>query len=233
VPRSGFVSTRRYLTNDRERAPRASRGDPGGEAPRIKTERGLTLIEMMFSLAIAGTAIGIAIPMFGDALDEMRTMSAARYVAARINAARVDAVRHSRSTALRFEPFDATDGEGSRDYSFVPVADGNGNGVRSADIRDGIDTVTGPAERLRDKFPRVRFELMPGLPDADDEGGTGEDGVRIGSGRILTMSLDGTATSGTLYIRGRRSQYAVRVLGVTGRTRLLHYQPHDRTWMNR
>ncbi len=35
------------------------------------------------------------------------------------------------------------------------------------------------------------------------------------------MSADGTATSGTLYVRGRKGQYAVRVLGVTGRTRML------------
>ena len=49
------------------------------------------------------------------------------------------------------------------------------------------------------------------------------DGVRIGSSRLLTMSADGTATSGTLYIRGRRGQYAVRVLGATGRTRMLQY----------
>ena len=81
----------------------------------------------------------------------------------------------------------------------------------------------------RDKFPGVHFELMPGVPDADGEGGTGEDGVRIGSARLLTMSADGTATSGTLYIRGRRGQYAVRVLGVTGRTRMLQVlgrEPH-------
>ena len=38
------------------------------------------------------------------------------------------------------------------------------------------------------------------------------------------MSADGTATSGTLYVRGRRVQYAVRVLGVTGRTRMLQYK---------
>jgi hypothetical protein len=74
---------------------------------------------------------------------------------------------------------------------------------------------------------------MPDVPDANGESGTGQDGVRIGSARILTMSVDGTATSGTLYVRGRRSQYAVRVLGVTGRTRMLQYHAGDRTWINR
>jgi hypothetical protein len=91
----------------------------------------------------------------------------------------------------------------------------------------------GPFERLCDRFPDVRFELMPGVPDADGQAGTGTDGVRIGTARILSMSSDGTATSGTLYIRGRRQQYAVRVLGVTGRTRVLQYLPGDRSWIGR
>jgi prepilin-type N-terminal cleavage/methylation domain-containing protein len=200
---------------------------------RAPAERGLTLLELMFSVAIGATVAGLAVPLMGDAVDEMRTMSAARYMAGRINAARLDAVRHSRATALRFEALDAGEESGARDYSFVPIGDWNGNGIRSAEIRDGIDRALGPPERLSDKFPQVRFELTAGAPDADAQPGTGPDGVRIGSGRILTMSLDGTATSGTLYIRGRRSQYAVRVLGVTGRTRLLQYLPHDRTWINR
>ena len=62
---------------------------------------------------------------------------------------------------------------------------------------------------------------------------TGTDGVRIGTAKILTMSADGTATSGTLYLQGRRAQDAVRVLGATGRTRVLKYDTGRRTWINR
>jgi hypothetical protein len=57
--------------------------------------------------------------------------------------------------------------------------------------------------------------------------------VRIGAARILTMSPDGTATSGTLYVQGRRAQYAVRVLGATGRTRVFKYDTGARTWISR
>jgi prepilin-type N-terminal cleavage/methylation domain-containing protein len=188
---------------------------------------GLTLIELMLTLAIGATVTGIAIPLANDAIDEIRTASAARYIATRIGSVRLDAVRHSQATALRFEVADG--GE----YRFTPMADGNGNGVRSTEIRDGTDQAVGPPERLCEKFAGVSFGLMAEAPDADGQWGTGEEGVRIGSARILTMSSDGTATSGTLYIRGRRSQYAVRILGVTGRTRVLHYQPQTRTWISR
>ncbi len=189
---------------------------------------GLTLIELMLTLAIGATVTGVAIPLANDAIDEMRTATAARYVAARIGSVRLDAVRHSRATALRFEAV----GDGD-EYRFTPVADGNGNGVRTTEIRDGTDAAIGSAERLCEKFAGVHFGLMAEAPDADGQLGTGPEGVRIGSARILTMSSDGTATSGTLYVRGRRSQYAVRILGVTGRTRVLHYQPQTRTWISR
>jgi type II secretory pathway pseudopilin PulG len=189
---------------------------------------GLTLIELMLTLAIGATVTGMAIPLANDAIDEIRTASAARYVAARIGSVRLDAVRHSQATALRFE----NTNEGG-EYRFTPIADGNGNGIRSTEVRDGTDQAIGPPERLCEKFAGVNFGLMADLPDADGQSGTGQEGVRIGSARILTMSSDGTATSGTLYIRGRRSQYAVRILGVTGRTRVLHYQPQTRTWISR
>jgi len=197
-----------------------------GFAPARMSEHGVSVLEVLFALATTVTVGALAMAMTSTAVDEMRTAVAARYVAGRIGSTRIDAVRRGSAVALRFE---AVDGE----YMYAPYEDGNGNGVRTAEIREGIDRPLGPFERLRDKFPGVQFELMPGVPDADGQAGTGADGIRIGSARILTMSVDGTATSGTLYIRGRRGQYAVRVLGVTGRTRMLQYQPGDRTWLSR
>ena len=49
---------------------------------------------------------------------------------------------------------------------------------------------------------------------------------------LMSFTPLGTASSGTLYLRGRDgSQYAVRVLGATGRTRVLRYEPVTRTWV--
>jgi type II secretory pathway pseudopilin PulG len=189
-------------------------------------QQGATFVEMMFALTMMVTASALAIPLVAGSIDEVRTALAARYVAGRIGSTRLDAVRRSNTVALRFEP-------AAGDYMFATFGDGNGNGVRTAEIRDGVDPPLGQFERLQDRFPGVRFELAPGVPDADGQAGTGLDGVRIGSPQILSMSSDGTATSGTLYIRGRRGQYAVRVLGATGRTRMLQYQPGNRTWIGR
>ena len=68
------------------------------------------------------------------------------------------------------------------------------------------------------------------MPDVDGSRATGEEGIRIGSSRILTLGPDGTATSGTIYLRGRRGQYAVRILGATGRTRVWRFHPGTGEW---
>jgi hypothetical protein len=80
----------------------------------------------------------------------------------------------------------------------------------------------------------VRFGLRAHVPDLDGIRASADgDGVRIGTSRILSMGPDGTATAGTLYLRGRRGQYAVRVLGATGRTRVLRYEAGTDTWVTR
>jgi hypothetical protein len=207
-------------------SPRRRSGSRDAPATVSLSERGLSVLEVLLGLATSVTAGALALALTSGAIDEMRTAVAARYVAGRIGSARIDAVRRASAVALRFEAV-------GDDYMYAPFEDGNGNGVRTAEIRAGIDRPLGPYERLRDKFPGVHFELMPGVPDADGQSDTGVDGIRIGSSRLLTMGVDGTATSGTLYIRGRRGQYAVRVLGVTGRTRMLQYSAGDRRWLSR
>ena len=159
-------------------------------------------------------------------MDALRTQGAARYLAARIVNARMDAVKRSRYIALRFEP-------GAPDYTYRYFADGNRNGVRTADIRAGIDPPLDTGEHIGDNFGGVTLQLMDGIPDADGAMQTGTDGVRIGVAKLLTMGPDGTATSGTLYVRGRTAQYAIRILGATGRVRVLQYLRGQRQWINR
>ena len=187
---------------------------------------GFTLIELMLDFALTTGLVVIAIPLTGNAIDELRTGAAARYMAGRIAIGRMDAINRSRATALRFLA-------STPDYQFAPYVDGNGNGVRSADMRAGVDPPVGTPRQLADDFTGVHFGLEIGVPDVDGVRNASMDGVRIGTARILTVSPDGTATSGTLYVHGRRAQYAVRVLGATGRTRVLKYDPGAKTWISR
>lgn len=204
--------------------------DPGlGPGPphatRLSRAAGFSLVEVLFTVAISATLVGIAVPMMSGAIDEVRTAGAARYLASRVSVARIDAVRRSTTMALRFQPAGA-------DYQITLHADGNGNGVRTTEIASGVDVTIGDATRLEHHAPGVGFGLLPGLTDLDGESGSSE-GVRVGATRLLSLSPTGGATSGTLYLHGRRAQYAVRVLGATGRVRVFHYDPGARRWSNK
>ena len=62
--------------------------------------------------------------------------------------------------------------------------------------------------------------------------GLGADPLRIGSSNLLSFTPFGTATPGTIYVRGRDgTQLAVRVLGATARARVLRYVPRTREWV--
>jgi hypothetical protein len=181
---------------------------------------------MAFVMATLATLLGIAIPPMLAGLDDARASSAARHLAAQLGAARFEAVRRSTFVGLRFQ-------SGTPDYVFTKVVDGNENGLRTSDIARGVDrTVTPPAQLAWD-FPGVTFGLLPGVPGVDgplDD----TDGIHVGVSGILSMNPNGTSSSGTLYLHGRKgTQYAVRVLGATGRVRVLEYQRGKRQWVDR
>jgi type II secretory pathway pseudopilin PulG len=178
----------------------------------------------MLVMAISATLAAVAIPTSTTTIDEFRARSAARHVAQRIARLRADAVKRSSFVGLRFV---AT----GTDYSYATYVDGNNNGIRTAEIAAGVDPQVNGPEMLAWNFPGIRFGIAVGIPDADNHPVSTQDGVRIGSARILSMNPDGSATPGTLYIVSPKgAQYAVRVLGATARTRVLKFDRASNRW---
>jgi type II secretory pathway pseudopilin PulG len=185
----------------------------------------LSLVELLFTMAIVATLAAVAVPFTASTLDEFRARSAARHIAQQVARLRAEAVKRSTFVGLRFVS------EGS-DYSYATYVDGNGNGLRTTDISSGADLQLSPPERLAWNFPGVQFGIAPGVPDADNAPVTSQDGVRIGAARILSLNPNGSATPGTLYVTSvRGAQYAVRVLGATGRTRVLKFDRNTNRWL--
>jgi len=92
--------------------------------------------------------------------------------------------------------------------------DGNRNGVRAADVDAGVDPPIGPVVSLAVEFAGVRIAIDPAL-------GIGTDPISLRGSSFLSFSPVGTATARSVYVLGRDgTQLAVRVLGVTGRTRV-------------
>lgn len=179
----------------------------------------------MLVAGVVAAVIAVTVPVLDRAADALDTAAAARYLAARVAAARFDAARRQRAVAVRFRR--------TTPISFDVVADGDGDGVSVADVTAGIDPVIRPADRLEDHFPRARFGFAAAVPAIEDSGvlSPGDDPVRAGPADQLSLSPTGTSTGGTLYVSGRGgAQFAVRVAGVTGRTRVLRFDPGRRTW---
>lgn len=158
---------------------------------------------------------GISIPQAFAAIERARSAAAARYVASRMAVARSRAVMQATSVALRFEGT-------APDISFQMFTDGNFNGVRTADIVAGVDRPLDASVRLRDLFGGVDISITPDL---------GADPVAFGASDLASFSPLGSASSGSVYVRGRdRTQFAVRLFGATGRARVERYVPHSRSW---
>jgi type II secretory pathway pseudopilin PulG len=189
---------------------------------------GYSLIELLFVMSAAATASGIAIPPLLTALDDYRTAGAVRYLTTRIQRTRLEAISRSTNAAMQFVQV----GTG---FSYGTYIDGNGDGVRTLDIRNGIDRPLGAIERIPDNFTGVDFGVLPGLPAVDS--GTappGADPIKLGSSNLLSYSPTGTSSSGSVYIRGRKTaQYVIRILGDTGRTRVLKFDARSRQWKPR
>jgi len=185
-----------------------------------------SFIEILFVLGTAATVSAVAVPETLATIDDSRTAAAARYVSTRLQRARMEAVTRSQSAALRFTLQ-------SGHYDFATYVDTNHNGVLSADIQSGIDRLVQPVDRLGNHFPGVEFGAVPDLPAVDSTSSApGSDPVRLGSSDMVTFTPTGTATSGSLYIRGRRdAQYVVRVYGETGKTRVLKFVPRSGQWI--
>ena len=193
--------------------------------PSTRAECGLTLIELLAGVGLAAVLALAGGVQLRVGLDEYRARGAARYMAGRFNHARTEAVARSASTAVRFSPVGSS-------YAFATFADGDRDGVLATDIQMGTDLQIGPIDALSLQFAGVDFGVMADVPSADGTPlGTAEP-VRFGASRMVVFTANGTATPGSLYIRGDRgAQYVVRVYGDTGKAQALRFDARRRLWV--
>jgi type II secretory pathway pseudopilin PulG len=184
-----------------------------------------SLIDLLFSLGVAAVLSAMAIPSTFGAVDDARATAAVQYLASRLQRTRMEATASSASAALRFT-------RSGTDYTIASYRDGNRNGVLTRDIQSGIDHAFGIVDRIEDQFPGVRLGTLPGLPPVDSSSSPpGLDPVRLGGSDMAVFTPFGTATSGSLYVLGRgQRQFVVRILGDTGRTRVLRFNLRTQQW---
>lgn len=185
----------------------------------------MSVLELLFTVALMGTVCGIAVPPALNAIEGVRAAGAARYLSTRLQRARMEAVTRSADVGVRFS-------NTASGYVFAIYVDGNGNGVSSRDIVRGVDWRLGSVERLADRFTGVELGTLPGLPPVDAGGAPpGADPIHLGVSNTVTFTAGGTSSTGSVYIRGRgQRQYVVRIYGDTGKTRVLEFESATRRW---
>jgi hypothetical protein len=155
--------------------------------------------------------------------DAERARHAASFVATRFRLARQQAVARTAAVGLVFDQLNGR-------WVVRVCADANGNGLRRSEVNARIDRCFDGPHDLETMFPGVRVAV-----DSLLQGPGGEppspDPVRFGASNIASFSPAGSCTAGSLFLRSARDvQYAVRIAGVTGRTRVLRYNPAAGSW---
>ena len=186
---------------------------------------GYTLIELVFTLGLAATLSVAAGASAQAALEEYRAAGAVRYLSARLQQARMEAIVRGVHVAVRFDRRGST-------FAYAVFVDRNRNGVLANDIQRGIDREIRPFEELADHFAGVAFGTLPALPSVESAGqAVGNDPIRTGPTDMVVFTPLGTATPGSLYVRGgSRTQFAVRIFGETGKTRILRFNTRSWEW---
>lgn len=193
-------------------------------------QRGFQLVELVVASAVAVLALLLGAPALTRAASGLELRLAAEEVAVSLREARAFAIRHSAHVGLKFHP--AADGT----VSWALHRDGDGDGVRSDDIRSGVDPLVAPARLMAHFGRRVRFGFPPGQAPTDPSDPYRrlerlDDPVRFNRSDIASFSPLLGATPGSVYLTdGVRRLLCVRVDNRSGRARILAWDPDARQW---
>lgn len=196
----------------------------------MRRATGFNLVEMAVALVVGATLVAVGMPPLLEATARTRVRLAAAEVTGVLYEARSYAVLHSANVAVKFR----AGADGGVDWSLYRDADGDG--VLTQDIESGVDPRVGPARQLAHLGRQVRVGFPPG-PAPRDPGDPRRrldrltDPVRFNRSDLASFDPLGGATPGSIYLTdGRSHLVAVRVLGVTGRVRVLVYDAAREAW---
>ncbi|MFN7942299.1 MAG: hypothetical protein U0X73_11920 [Thermoanaerobaculia bacterium] len=191
---------------------------------------GFQLIEAVVYLAVLGLLSILGVPPILRWTNAQRVEMAAQEVSGAMRVARAYAVRHATHVGLKF--WTARDGAAS----YALYRDGDGDGVRTDDIRSGVDPQVMPLQRLAHFGREIRFGFPPGRAPRDPANPRRrltrlDDPIRFNSSDIASFSHLGGSTPGSVYVTdGSVHLSAVRVLNESGRIRRIRYDVASEVW---
>jgi type II secretory pathway pseudopilin PulG len=210
-------------------SPTAARRTAGRPASGRRSGAGWSLPELLAALALAAAATLLAAPALARTVRREALEGAIRTVSADLSRARWEALAGGEAVGLRF-----TLGP-QGDLTWSLCRDGDGDGLRSADIAAGIDRCTSRPPGVRARFNGVHAgvpagRVVPKLPPQSGPLDNPADPVKFGTADVTTFSPLGNATAGSLYLTDGTGAAALVVNGTTGRLRLFRLHPNQSAW---
>lgn len=206
--------------------PARSRARGSGPLPLLRSA-GYSAAELVAVLAIAATVTALVAPGVFQLSATQAVRSSAGEVRATLFLARALAIKRGRYVGVKFRK------NGNR-YEWALYGDGNGNGIRTAEIANGVDPFLGIA------MPWSRNDVLPGILKGSrvpDPGNPGkaldrlDDPIRFNASDICSFSPIGESTPGSIYLwDGRDRMAVVRVFGRTAKVRTLYYRRGEKEW---
>ncbi|MCZ6600062.1 MAG: hypothetical protein O7A07_04400 [Acidobacteria bacterium] len=193
---------------------------------------GWSLAELLAAMAITAMAMSLCLPPTFTWARRQRLQGAIRRLAQDLQASRWRALATGRATGLVF-----TVAAGG-DLRWTIYHDGDGDGLRRADVESGVDISLGRVRQLSQVAPGVRAGLLmgtfsAGVPRLPPQSGwitNPEDPVKFGASDMASFSPQGSATSGSLYLTDGHDMAALVINGITGRLRLFRFDLTGRDW---
>ncbi len=191
---------------------------------------GYSVVEMLVCFAVILLITATSLPLLFEWGSALRVELAAGEMTGVLHRARIYSVQRSAKVAVKFRT------ESSGVVTHALYRDGDGDGVRNADIASGVDPEIRPPRRLAHLGRRIRFGFPPG--DAPRDPGNPrrrldrlDDPIRFNRSDLASFNPRGTATPGTIYLTdGRRHLSAVRVNNRSGKISVLHYVQETEIW---
>jgi prepilin-type N-terminal cleavage/methylation domain-containing protein len=190
---------------------------------------GFTLAEVAATLALLAIAAAFLFPVAADLERAHRANAAAREIGTTLQALRWRSVATNRSHGLYFR-------NDARGWHWFVVGDGNGNGLRTREVRSGTDpTLSGP-HRVEDSVPGARLGFppatwLPRIPPATGAIRDRSDPVQFGRSDLVSFSPLGRASSGTLYVTdGRHALRGIVLFGPSARVRVWRLDLREGRW---
>ena len=194
----------------------------------MRTQRGITLLEVLAVVAIIGIFALCAMPSFANYRRHASLIAEADQLRSIFRAARSRAITRHANAGVRFV-------QRGKEWTFALYDDGDGDGIRADDIASGVDTCAAAPSVLMPQFHIATVALLPVAiqdPDGDPLSPTAN-AVQFGKSSLCSFSPTGGGTPGTVYITNADGEiFAIRVLGATGRIRVLRYDAVAKKWVN-